>query len=400
MSWLRAGDNASTHPIVLRGGRELRPEDVDLTGPAGELVRSALLLGFVLQCALHSASHTTDYFVDDSVPWRMVGPAAPVLAAAAAAAGYWTRCDRPGVAGWQLVQDPEFIHLVTRAEKEWERQRRADSANPALTVPVRRRDGDRCRYCGQVVNWRARKGGRAGTYDHRQPGQPATVNSYVVCCLACNSGRRDDPGADARYPLLPVPTRPVYTPATVAYLAQHGVHVDPSDPAASGTPRPALRPGSQPENAPSDPAPGGTPLPAPPRQRTSAPDVHPAPPSPPRPAPPAGPVNGVNLQIPADPQGERRVGTGRDGPGTGRRGPGREPDPATCDPAALLAWCSHCQTETDHAHHGDHGAACLTCGTHRSTGPPGPRQRPDRPASPARRGRRGGRNRPRPRGSS
>ena len=41
----------------------------------------------------------------------------------------------------------------------------------SIIVPVRWRDGDACRYCGKVVNWADRKGGKGGTYDHRMPGQ-------------------------------------------------------------------------------------------------------------------------------------------------------------------------------------------------------------------------------------
>ncbi|HVQ96118.1 MAG TPA: hypothetical protein VMU51_34175 [Mycobacteriales bacterium] len=409
MSWAKLGDNAADYPPVLRGGQLLQPAGIDLAGPGGALVRATLVLGFVVQCAAHSASHFTDYWIDGSVPWRMVGPAAPALSAAAAAAGLWAPAERDGVPGWQLVDDPDFIHLITRREKEWERQRRADSANPALTVPARRRDGDECRYCGKIVNWRARRGGRAGQYDrdastvdHREPGRPAKVSTLVVACLACNSGRRDDPEADLRYPLRPVPARPFYGPETVEFLAAHGVDVPLSDPAApsGGTPHP--RPGPTPENA-SDPATpsGGTPHPA----AHSAPDVD----SPPPAAAPDTGAAAPDLQIPADPEAERRVGTGRvgsgkDGPerrGPRRAGTGRDGEQATSRPPALLAWCRSCQAETEHAGGEPAGTGtCLGCGTDRTT--PDPHHPPQRPAAPGRprRSRRGGRGRPRPGGSS
>lgn len=413
MAWARLGDNSATHPLVLRAGHCLRPQDIDLAAPGAELARATLVFGFVVQCATHSASHTTDYWIDGSVPWRMAGPAAAALSAAAQAAGLWSQAERAGVIGWQLLDDPDFIHLITSEQKAWEQRRKQDAANPGLTVPVRRRDGDQCRYCGQLVDWRARRGGRSGTYDHREPGQPATVDTYVVCCRACNSSRKDDPAADARHPLRPPPPDPVYGAVTVEFLAGHGItvpqsSVPTSDPAAGGTPR-TQRPGNQPENAPSDPAAGGTPHTTPaPRQRSSAPQdannttnnttsTRPAPPGP-----------ATVLQKPADREGAARDGTGRGGigragagrVGAARAGSGRATDPTTADgPAALLAWCATCQTETEHASHDQHTGTCLSCGTHRATNPP-PRPPLAPPARTSRRSRRGGRSgRPRPGGS-
>jgi hypothetical protein len=65
----------------------------------------------------------------------------------------------------------------------------------ALVTAIKRRDKDRCRYCGTQVDWRARRGDAAATYDHVKPiidGGKNTLNNVVVCCKRCNDrkGRR------------------------------------------------------------------------------------------------------------------------------------------------------------------------------------------------------------------
>jgi hypothetical protein len=270
--WLRAGDTAATHPIVLRaavGGDDRTVNEV---------------FGFVVRCALQASAHMTDYFVDEGTAWMIGGQHTKRLAGAAAAAGYWTPVEKGGHPGWQLVDDDTFIHMRMRAEVEWDRQRGKDASNPQLVVPVRLRDGDVCRYCGRTVNWWDRKGTRGGTYDHREPGKPATVDTYVVACRGCNSGRKDHDDADAQHPLLPAPERPYYTERSAAWLNSHGHDV---------TPGPPLAPGSIPPNAaPRGPASSET---------SSTAQASPSP----------------DLQIRADVEGRESgfAGSGRVGPG-------------------------------------------------------------------------------------
>jgi len=329
------------HPVVLRPAVDGDPRLVNE------------VFGFVMRCAISSAAYNTDYFVDEGTAATYAGVADwRALADVAERAGYWSSTTVGGQPGWLIVADSDFVHIRLRAELDWERQRDKDRRTPGLVVPVRLRDGDGCRYCGVVVQWNDRKGGRGGTYDHRPPGQAATSSGHlVVSCRACNAGRRDDPAADERYPLLPVPADPYYSSTTVDLLAKHGHHVTPSDPARPGTrpdpapsPRPrsqrdpALpRPATQVDPAPRDPAAGGTPRPAAtsarpasradpapterPANPRASPHTHrdPAPGGPPRtPTPPA-------RSRPADPLdppnhltgGSRIAGTGRDGIGSG-----------------------------------------------------------------------------------
>lgn len=215
MPWLRIGDTAANHPIAL----------AVLEDPAADDRLLNEVFGFVTRCALQSTAHLTDYMISRGTAIQVAGYSRiDALLAAAIDAGYLVPAEMiiDGAArpAYKLLDDPDFIHMRTREEIEWERQRKTDNSNPALIIPVRIRDGDACRYCGLVVDFRPgqRKGRIAGTYDHREPGQPATVETYVVCCRACNAARGDDTNADAALPLLPEPEKPYYSAHTIEWI--------------------------------------------------------------------------------------------------------------------------------------------------------------------------------------
>lgn len=135
---------------------------------------------------------------------------------------------------FQIFPDPSFVSVKTKKQVDFERQRRADNANLAITLPTRLRDGDVCRYCDQVVDFRNRTGHNGGTYDHRPPGVPAVPGASptsVVCCQTCNKIRGgivkgiDDPDralamADAVKPLHAVPRRRFYQDQTLTWFNQ------------------------------------------------------------------------------------------------------------------------------------------------------------------------------------
>ena len=215
MPWLRLGDTAANHPIAL----------AVLEDPAVDDRLLNEVFGFVVRCALQSTAHLTDYLISRGTAIQIGGASrAYQLLDAAIDAGYLApaKMTVDGIErdAYKLLDDPDFIHMRTREEIEWERQRKSDNSNPALIVPVRLRDGDACRYCGMVVDFRPgqRRGRIAGTYDHRRPGQAATIETYVVACSGCNATRGDNPNADAALPLLPEPTKPYYSEHTVAWI--------------------------------------------------------------------------------------------------------------------------------------------------------------------------------------
>ncbi|MFG2054783.1 hypothetical protein ACGFI9_12200 [Micromonospora sp. NPDC048930] len=272
MAWLKSSDNSNQHPAVLAPLAWARGPDDDVDGWD---LRLPAVAGLVWLCATYSAGQETDYVVPDGTVALYGGPQWQRLAGWAERAGFWTRID----GGWLLADDSEHLfHIRLKAEIEWERTRKNDNGNPLLTVPVRLRDGDACRYCGRLVNWDARTGGLAGTYDHRHPGRPARgPDDLVVCCNHCN-GRRGKDSHPERWHTIPAPASPYYGKTTVEHLANHGHQVplstgprpaalpggpriDPARPDDQPDPAPAptRRPGTRPDHAtPGDPAPGRT----------------------------------------------------------------------------------------------------------------------------------------------
>lgn len=220
MPWLKTSDAAAHHPIVLRA-LELDEAD-DRT--ANEL------FGFVMRCAVSAAAYETDYVISVGVIKQIAGFSRwKQLTDAAVACGYlFPMKDDQDRVVYRLVQEEDLFHMRLKDEVAWERQQRNDNRDTRLTVPVRKRDGDECRWCGKIVNWRSRKGGRRATYEHLHPGEAGTVDTVVVACGSCNYSRRDDAlGWSAK--LRPAPDRPYYGADTVEFLASHGVTVKPSD---------------------------------------------------------------------------------------------------------------------------------------------------------------------------
>ena len=248
MPWARGGDTSATHPTVMR-----------VVGVPGADERSVNeVSGFFFRLATQSAAHLTDYVVDVGTVQMIGGPNTAALLKQCTRVGLLTKVRVDGLVAYKLLDDPEFIHIRLSSEVEWERQQRADTSDLRLTVPVRLRDGDRCRYCGVPVQWRGRTTTRKATYDHLEPGQPATVATLVVACKGCNSELRDQ-GGEERETLQPPPAEPFYSELTAAWLTKNGRPTAPTvaprpgsqpDTANSSTPSPnGQRPGSQPDTA-------------------------------------------------------------------------------------------------------------------------------------------------------
>ena len=225
MPWARLTDTAATHPIVLAVAEHPDADDRSVNE----------VFGFMLRLAAMSAQYLTDYVFWYSSAVQMAGSKsqADQLLELAAFAGYGVQDVEPGSGRrfFRLVADSDFVHIKTAEEVAWERDRKANNGDLSIIVPVRWRDGDACRYCGKVVNWADRKGGKGGTYDHRLPGQSGTWRSEVVACRSCNSIRGNASkglppsegmaAADRVRPLLTPPDRPYYSPRTREWLNSH-----------------------------------------------------------------------------------------------------------------------------------------------------------------------------------
>lgn len=219
MPWLRVGDTSITHPVVLRA---LELEEAD-----GRTLWE--LFGFVTACAIHAAGHKTDYIVELGTIRSIAGLSeAPRLIKSAIACGYFTEVKgEDGRTAYKIIDDKELFHMRLKEDIEWENRQRNDTRNKALIVPIRKRDGDACRWCGKVVFWGDQKGPRGATYDHIKPGVGATSpDDMVVACRACNGSRKNDVFAWANRTPLPAPDEPHYGQKTARYLADNGETVE------------------------------------------------------------------------------------------------------------------------------------------------------------------------------
>lgn len=129
--------------------------------------------------------------------------------------------DVRGLNAVALVTDENYISVRTADEISWRDRQRDDTRNPGLAGPVRRRDGDNCRYCGVPVAWTGKKSPRSGTLDHWRPKEPGSFETLVVACTKCNSGLRDLAG-EQREQLQQPPAAPRYGVVTAKYLAENG----------------------------------------------------------------------------------------------------------------------------------------------------------------------------------
>lgn len=236
MPWLKGGDNAATYPKVMQiaGFKDVDPDVV-----VNEV------FGWLTRCMLQGAGHTTDYHLDVGTAYMLGGRRTDALVALCKKARLLTEVKLDGIRTFKLIEDPEFMHMRLKAEIDAERQRLRDLGNPALTVPVLQRDGDHCRYCGVLTQWRGKTSSRTRTLDHRHGlGEPATIDTLVVACMGCNSSRQIDPCWDDEHPLRPPPERPIFGRWAAEYLTEHGFPTLPNVTKPAGRPAPA--PGADP----------------------------------------------------------------------------------------------------------------------------------------------------------
>ena len=223
MPWLKVSDTAAQHRIVWRA----------LEIPGASMQSMWSLFGQVLALAVEAAAFKTNYVVERGSILKFTGTpeAAQKFIADATFCGYLTG-EVPlddGRIAYRLVEDEDLFHMRLREEIDWENRRRNDTRKTSLIVPIRARDGDACRWCGHVVWWGDRKGGRGATYDHLNPGVPAeTPEDMVVACRSCNSSRKDNAGWAVD--LLPAPSAPYYSAKSAAWLTENGVPTKASAP--------------------------------------------------------------------------------------------------------------------------------------------------------------------------
>lgn len=212
MSWQKSSDGAATHPRLMK---------IDALPDADDRLLNEAR-GFLWACSTQSAQHDTDYFVEVGVARMMGGARWRVLIDVAVRVGLITEHEIDGLRVFKLLEDENLWHIRSAAEKRWEGQQRADTKDPALRVPVVLRDGDQCRYCGVLTQWRGQRHHATFTLDHLVPGQAGTVETMVVACWRCNTSRSNNPQWDDDHPLRPVPAHPLYGKWAAQYLTENG----------------------------------------------------------------------------------------------------------------------------------------------------------------------------------
>ena len=208
MTWFRLDDGWLMHPKV------------QIVGHQG---RALWLAG-----GLHCAAQLTDGRIEKGIV-RVLAAQAEVPVSAAkklVAAGLWIdEGDHYQMHDYLDYQPSK--EQVANKRAGWSRKKQLHDS-PELKAAVRRRDGDRCRYCGATVRWNDRRGERGGTYDHIDPEGTNTFENLVVACRGCNSRKGARTPDQAEMPLLdlpgiyPIPARDL--PAEPRYdLATHPI---------------------------------------------------------------------------------------------------------------------------------------------------------------------------------
>lgn len=225
MAWQRSGDTGASYPklMAVRGDEHADERTVNEVA------------GFLWRLSMQSGAHLTDYLLDIGTIEMIGGPRWVELTRLCCDQGLLIEVRTNGRRGYQLIQDPDFIHLRSRAEVERERQQRNDTRpESGLVVPVRRRDGDNCRWCGVEVIWPGRKTKRSAEFDHLRPdlldqGIPTTVDLLVIACRGCNRARGGNRAEwDSSHTLRPAPEHPRYGAWTAEFLTENGYPTTPS----------------------------------------------------------------------------------------------------------------------------------------------------------------------------
>ena len=158
-------------------------------------------------CWTLSGDWSADNLTDGFVPAEVVADWDPsgVLTERLITVGLWSKDTYDGETGiryhdWHDWQPSKMDVLETR---RYNARKTSLYRDPELLEQVRRRDRERCRYCGTKVNWRDRRSPSGGLYDHVEHDGVNTADNLVVCCRHCSSEKAGRPASVAGMALLP-----------------------------------------------------------------------------------------------------------------------------------------------------------------------------------------------------
>jgi hypothetical protein len=297
MSWLRFDDGFNNDPAILHISRN-----------RGEADR---FLGMVTALALYCARHLTDGFLPALIVREHVRSARLLQLLTDPGEGVTALLHRRGAdceclegIDWPNTGGDYFLHHYlkfnpTKAEYDVKRAKEAELRDRELIAAIRRRDRDRCRYCGVQTIYADRRSSRGLVVDHVDPAVAAGAANLVIACRGCNSRKGQRTPAAAGMTLLAPPdltglqgdlvpphsgqvsTGPGWS-APTSSSAPGPSPGRPADTDQAPTSRPTNQPTNQPTNR-SDPDPtthvpvrdgtGRATDPAPPQRRTLTPPL-------------------------------------------------------------------------------------------------------------------------------
>lgn len=200
MAWIESHQDLRNHPKVARLRRLL---DIDLPRAVGTL---HLLWWWALDHAEDGDLREYDALdIADACCWDGDPDA---LLKALVDCGPGERCGFVGVIDghYELHDWDIYAGRLIEARRHHAAQKRKHRElynDTELTEAIRRRDGDHCRYCARLVNWKDRRGATGATYDYVDPWGPTDLENIVVACRACNAGKSQRTPEEAGYRLLP-----------------------------------------------------------------------------------------------------------------------------------------------------------------------------------------------------
>ncbi|MEJ6013803.1 hypothetical protein WG936_08140 [Corynebacterium sp. H127] len=213
MSWIRKGDEWNSAP---EWGRAL---EIALHRNDVRLVNE--LKGASDALFTFSAQQWTDYKVRFGEAAMVIGTeTAKQVIADLVAIGVLFQTDQAGLE-FQLLERENFVHIIRSDDKKKAAKRKRDQNRGSLQVPVLLRDGDNCRYCGDLVIWNDTRSDAGRELDHRNIQEETTPDNYVVACKGCNQLRYElGDTADDELPLLDPPEFPVYGQELIKKLSK------------------------------------------------------------------------------------------------------------------------------------------------------------------------------------
>lgn len=227
--WFKVDDKLHDHPKVQRLFEEGNGDALGLWLAAGSWCGDQMSDGLISPFVL------ARWFPMD---WQRMADALVGCAVVEGGAGLWLPDEVGGRPHFRFHD--WFDYNDSRDQIESDRRaaamRMKFHRDGPLKAAILKRDKDRCRYCGTQVNWKAKRGPDAATYDHVVPLRPSdpsvraganTLENVVVCCKGCNDRKNRRSLREAGMKLLPpgslgAPLADEDVPDSAAFLERAG----------------------------------------------------------------------------------------------------------------------------------------------------------------------------------